>query len=100
MQNYYTGTLFNLTVYRDADGLWEETYRAQVGDRLIMAEKDLTPRKVVQLVRELGMIDDKSKSRIKVVESSSVVQRTFTLTDKGNGRPLCELKFNHTGRGL
>ena len=38
MQNYYTGSLFNLTVYRDADGLWEETYRAQVRDKLIMAE--------------------------------------------------------------
>ena len=72
---------------------WNASY---IVERDIVFEEDaITPRRVLSLLRKMGLLTEESKGRVKVSDEWPLIEVQL----KSNGMPLFALIFNETPCG-
>lgn len=81
--------ILSIDAWRDAEGGWSWNNCHKVG-AAIMAEDDLTPRRILRWLRDAGFLTHRSVGRVRVVEIGGE-SAEYEIQARGTGEPLLAL---------
>lgn len=88
--------LLGIDAWRDGEGGWTWNQQFVIDDELYIEEKDLTPRKILRILREVGYLYNASKGRLYVDMNPGLVDGyLIEIQDRHNSEPLLALSTIH-----
>ena len=91
---YFKADLVNIDAWEEDGGwTWNASYFVELD--IVFGEDSITPRRVLSLLRKMGLLTEESKGRVKVSDEWPLIEVQL----KSNGMPLFALIFNETPCG-